>query len=76
MVHGNLSWSGGVVETPVAIKYYILLNFREKIQIYFCKILQFKLYFAKLLPKRFKLIGKALGFCKQMQKLEGQIISL
>ena len=25
MVHGNLSWSGGVVETPVAIKYYILL---------------------------------------------------
>ena len=21
MVHGNLSWSGGVVETPVAIKY-------------------------------------------------------
>ena len=27
MVHGNLSWSGGVVETPVAIKYYILLFF-------------------------------------------------
>ena len=27
MVHGNLSWSGGVVETPVAVKYYILLIF-------------------------------------------------
>ena len=27
MVHGNFSWSGGVVETPVAIKYYISLIF-------------------------------------------------
>lgn len=70
MVHGNLSWSGGVVETPVAIKYYILLIFFKKNSIYFCKILQFKLYFAKLLSKRFKLIGKALGFCKQIQQLE------